>query len=178
MVHTAVNLALNVVAGPAAWVDVRAVSMALMLSYAWLPAAAQGSSAAAASAVQAGPPSAATACRADPARPDRLLATTPGLTLAIVPERWPIPVGRHFSVELTVCADRPGVALPTLIGLDGDMPLHRHGMNYRATVEPLGAGRYVARGLMFHMPGRWRFTAELAEPAGATRRLTVGVDVP
>ncbi|MBK6852351.1 MAG: hypothetical protein IPG93_12155 [Burkholderiales bacterium] len=154
------------------------MSIALMLSYVWLPAAAQGSSAAAASTVQAGPRSMATACRADPARPDLLLATTPGLTLAIVPERWPIPVGRHFSVELTVCADRPGVALPTLIGLDGDMPLHRHGMNYRASIEPLGAGLYRARGLMFHMPGRWRFTAELAEPAGATRRLTVGVDVP
>jgi hypothetical protein len=155
----------------------RPVSMIALVTFAGLPAVmAQGSAAVAASAVQAGPP--ATACRADPTRPDRLLATSHGLTLAIVPERWPITVGRHFSVELTVCADRPGAALPSLLGLDADMPLHRHGMNYRASIEPLGAGRYVARGLMFHMPGRWRVTADLAEPGGATRRLVLDVDVP
>jgi hypothetical protein len=154
----------------------RPVSMAALLAFACLPAAVAQGSAAAASAAQAGPPS--TACRADPARPDRLLATSSGLTLAIVPERWPIVVGQHFSVEVVLCADQPGAALPTLLGLDADMPAHRHGMNYRASIEPLGAGRYRAQGLMFHMPGRWRFTAELAEPGGATRQMALHVDVP
>ena len=29
-------------------------------------------------------------------------------------------------------------------------------MNYRAEVSPKGDGRYVAEGLLFHMPGQWR----------------------
>jgi hypothetical protein len=128
------------------------------------------------SSAQAVPP--AMACGADPARPDRLVATAPGLALAIVPELWPIPVGQHFAVELTLCAGHPGATWPGLMSLDADMPLHRHGMNYRASIEPLGAGRYRARGLMFHMPGRWRFIAEVGEPNGATQRLMLGVDVP
>jgi hypothetical protein len=156
-----------------AWI---AAWMAALLTAALAPAArAQGGVAAAASAQFDPAPS---ACRADPARPERLVATTPGLMLAIVPERWPIPVGQHFSVDITLCADRPGGAVPGLLGLDADMPLHRHGMNYRATVEPLAAGRYHVRGLMFHMPGRWRFNAELGAPNGLTQRLTLGVDVP
>ncbi|MEY2687037.1 MAG: hypothetical protein RL375_1235 [Pseudomonadota bacterium] len=138
---------------------------------------AQGSAGAAPASTSGGapPPS---ACRADPARPERLVANSPGLALALVPQRWPVPVGQHFSVDITVCGERPDAGPPRLLGLDADMPLHRHGMNYRASIEPLGSGRYRARGLMFHMPGRWRFVADLAEPGGATRRLTVVLDLP
>ena len=55
--------------------------------------------------------------------------------------------------------------------------MHKHGMNYRATVKPLGQGRYTADGLMFHMPGKWRFVFELTGVTPADR-LSADVDVP
>ena len=70
------------------------------------------------------------------------------------PER--LSVGEHFAVELAVCAKGASV-LPASVGVDAWMPDHRHGMNYRPAVRPLGAGRFRAEGLMFHMPGRWEF---------------------
>jgi hypothetical protein len=41
------------------------------------------------------------------------------------------------------------------------MPEHRHGMNYKPGIRPVGAGRFRAEGLMFHMPGRWEFVFDL-----------------
>ena len=69
-----------------------------------------------------------------------------------------IEVGRHFSVEAIVCASPPGRGLR----VDAQMPEHRHGINYRPTVSATGDGRYVAEGLLFHMPGRWRVHFERA----------------
>ena len=84
-------------------------------------------------------------------------------------------MGQHFGLDIVVCP-RAQAALPSAIKVDADMPAHRHGMNYRASVEPLGAGRYRADGLMFHMPGRWRFIFDLAVD-GTAERLTREVDV-
>lgn len=84
-----------------------------------------------------------------------------------------IEVGRHFSVDALVCAE-PGPA--ALARVDAQMPEHRHGMNYRATVSPSGAGRYVAEGLMFHMPGRWQLLFDV-ERAGQRTRLKSEVEV-
>jgi hypothetical protein len=99
----------------------------------------------------------------------------PGLTLVFAPRPWPIDVGRHFGVEVVVCASA-GMRAPMLLRVDADMPVHRHGMNYRATVRALDEDRYAVDGMMFHMPGRWRFTFELGG-AGELRRLVHEVDV-
>lgn len=77
-----------------------------------------------------------------------------------------VEVGRHITVEVLVCADGP----VRVLGVDADMPEHRHGMNYRARVSPAGEGRYVAQGLLFHMPGRWRLLIDV-ERAGRAERL-------
>ncbi|MGH7313863.1 MAG: hypothetical protein ACREJV_11865 [Candidatus Rokuibacteriota bacterium] len=77
-----------------------------------------------------------------------------------------IEVGRHFSVEAIVCATPPARGLR----VDAQMPEHRHGMNYRARVSASGDGRYVAEGLLFHMPGRWRLLFDV-ERDGQTERL-------
>jgi len=69
-------------------------------------------------------------------------------------------VGSHFSVDFAVCA-HPGQPLPESVRVDGYMPDHRHGMNYRPTVKVLAGGRYLAEGLMFHMPGRWDLIFEV-----------------
>jgi len=69
-------------------------------------------------------------------------------------------VSEHFIVELTVCA-KIGAAAPQSVAVDARMPEHGHGMNYRADVKAQGGGRFEAKGLMFHMPGRWEFVFEV-----------------
>jgi len=58
--------------------------------------------------------------------------------------------------------------------VDAWMPEHRHGMNYKPSVVALGAGRYRADGLMFHMSGRWEFVFEV-RTAGKIERLAHSV---
>jgi hypothetical protein len=88
--------------------------------------------------------------------------------VAFAPRGRPIAVGRHFALDIEVCT-QAGTPLPRSLAVDADMPAHQHGMNYRASVKPLGTGRYRADGLMFHMPGRWRVVFDLATAGGSTR---------
>ena len=103
-------------------------------------------------------------CGAQLGGPARQVAELGTLTVVFAPRPWPVPVGRHFALDIAVCA-APGSALPASLRVDADMPAHRHGMNYKPTVQALGDGRFVAEGLMFHMPGRWRFL--FYPPSGA-----------
>ncbi len=86
-----------------------------------------------------------------------------------------IAVGQHFAVEARVCAKGAGPA-PTALRVDADMPAHRHGMNYRAKVSTHGDGRYLAEGLLFHMPGHWRLVFDV-DAGGRTERLAASVDL-
>lgn len=99
-----------------------------------------------------------------------------GTVLAFAPQGAPIVVGRPFGVDVAVCAP-PGAAAPILLRVDAEMPLHRHGMNYRPVLRTVGAGRYVVDGMMLHMPGRWRFSFELQRPEGRTLQLTRDLEV-
>jgi hypothetical protein len=71
-----------------------------------------------------------------------------------------LAVGQHFSLDLAVCP-KGGQPAPEAVRVDAHMPEHRHGMNYKTTVKPADAGRYLAEGFMFHMPGRWEFLFEV-----------------
>jgi hypothetical protein len=82
----------------------------------------------------------------------------------------PIEVGRHFVVEVIVCATPASQGLR----VDATMPEHRHGMNYRPTVAATGAGHYRAEGLLFHMPGRWQLLFDV-EHGGRTERLSTDI---
>jgi hypothetical protein len=86
-----------------------------------------------------------------------------------------VAVGQHFAVEARVCGKGAGPA-PGVVRVDADMPAHRHGMNYRAKVAPKGDGRYVAEGLLFHMPGHWRLIFDV-ERGGKTERLTADLNL-
>lgn len=97
--------------------------------------------------------------------PGRQLLERSGVQLAYAPQGGSVPLGRHFALDIEVCAAAGGTA-PTLLRVDADMPAHRHGMNYRSTLRTVSPGRYVAEGLMWHMPGRWRLVFELAAPPG------------
>lgn len=106
----------------------------------------------------------------------RQVIGAPTLQLAYVPQPAPLASGRHFGLDIVVCP-RAGTPLPVALRVDADMPAHRHGMNYRATVRVLGDGRYRAEGLMLHMPGRWRLLFDVSAD-GRLQRLVHEVDVP
>ena len=80
-----------------------------------------------------------------------------------------IELGRHFAVEALVCG---GETPPVLTRVDAQMPEHRHGMNYRPTLAAKGSGRYLAEGLLFHMPGRWELSFDVEDGSRRTRLAT------
>jgi hypothetical protein len=84
-----------------------------------------------------------------------------------------LAVGEHFAIEALVCAKGQS-APPAGLRVDATMPEHRHGMNYRATVAAKGGGRYVAEGLLFHMPGRWQLLFDV-EARGSADRLATDI---
>jgi len=79
-----------------------------------------------------------------------------------------IPMGRHFTLDLVVCA-RESASPPSAVQVDAHMPEHGHGMNYKAVVKPVGRGRYTVEGLMFHMPGRWELLFDIRTEGGHAR---------
>jgi YtkA-like len=81
-----------------------------------------------------------------------------------------VEVGRHFVVDFAVCP-RAGAPAPQDVRVDANMPEHRHGMNYRASVARSPAGTYRADGMLFHMPGRWDITFDVVA-GNRTDRLT------
>lgn len=96
--------------------------------------------------------------------------------LAYKPTPAPIAVDRFFTIDFVLCP-RDGAAPPAEVRVDATMPEHKHGMNYRPSVKPQGAGRYRAEGLMFHMPGRWELVFELRGAGAAPLRLTQSLQV-
>ena len=95
----------------------------------------------------------------------RLDSKSYGLAYAASPS-----VGEFFALEVAACA-KPGNALPEELKVDAQMPEHRHGMNYAPAVRRLAPGRWLAEGLMFHMPGRWQLVFEL-RGSGTSERLS------
>jgi hypothetical protein len=87
------------------------------------------------------------------------------------PNLWPIPVGKHFSLNLEVCGPAP-----VLVKMDADMPAHKHGMNYKPAISPLGPGMYRVDGLMFHMPGQWRVTFDVGTVPTSRLSQTITID--
>jgi hypothetical protein len=120
-------------------------------------------------------PMQAWACGEALAAQSRLLAKDTELSIAFAPSAKPISVGQHFTLDVYVCPE-PGNAMPSRLKVSADMPAHRHGMNYKTTVRALGNGRFAVEGLMFHMPGRWRFIFEVTTAKG-NQRLTREIDV-
>ncbi len=84
----------------------------------------------------------------------------------------PIVVGRHFALLVQLC---PTDAV--LARVDATMPEHRHGMNYRPSLKPLGDGRWRVEGLMFHMPGRWQLRLDV-QAGGSTAQLLDPISLP
>jgi hypothetical protein len=71
-----------------------------------------------------------------------------------------IQVGEFFRLQIATCS-REGQPTVRTLRVDAQMPEHKHGMDYRATVRPQGPGRFVVEGMLLHMPGRWEFSFDL-----------------
>ena len=73
-----------------------------------------------------------------------------------------LAVGQPFAITIRICSDENNVALQTV---DAFMPAHGHGMNYEPEVSRLaikpGEIRYLAEGLLLHMPGTWQWSLKL-----------------
>ncbi len=91
--------------------------------------------------------------------------------LAWKPVGGAITVGQPFTLDMQVC---PSSA--TLVRVDATMPAHRHGMNYRPSIQATGDGAWRAEGLMFHMPGHWQLQWQVRTPDGV-ETLVDGVDL-
>ncbi len=91
---------------------------------------------------------------------DLLLAFKPLLKADSPSKAQRIPMARHFALDVQVC-DRGGVSVAQLTKADASMPAHKHGMNYRPTIKPLGDGRFRIDGMMFHMAGQWQLAFEV-----------------
>jgi hypothetical protein len=88
------------------------------------------------------------------------------------PEPEVLVVGRPFALSLQLCPPATRV-----LRVDATMPEHRHGMNYRPSVRPLGDGRWRAEGLLWHMAGRWELAIEV-ESGGERTWLRQSVQLP
>lgn len=64
-------------------------------------------------------------------------------------------VGEPFVMRIALCP-----ASAQLLKVDAEMPDHRHGMNYKPSLTPLGDGRWRVEGLVWHMAGRWALKVE------------------
>ena len=80
-----------------------------------------------------------------------------GLQAAWQADPAPIAVGRPFALLLSLCPVQA-----QLLRVDATMPDHRHGMNYRPTLQDLGGGRWRVEGLLWHMSGRWELRMDVS----------------
>lgn len=83
------------------------------------------------------------------------------------PER--VVIGTVFQVNVRVWTEQ-GPWNGTL-RVDATMPAHGHGMNYLPVVSQVDEGRFVAEGLLFHMPGEWELLFDLD---GGDRQIRIG----
>lgn len=123
-----------------------------------------------------GLPVAASHAACPPGADDGAVISKDGLVLAYRPlaiagedkNAGRIPMAKHFVLELQLC-DTSGVSAARLVKADATMPEHRHGMNYRPQIKPLGGGRFRVDGMMFHMAGHWELAFEVQAGKEVTR---------
>ncbi|MCX7167432.1 MAG: hypothetical protein NTV11_14320 [Rhodocyclales bacterium] len=97
-----------------------------------------------------------------------VLAYRPALNPDKGPKANRVPMAKHFALEVQLC-DKGGVSGAQLTKADATMPEHKHGMNYRPVVTPLGDGRFRVEGMMLHMAGHWQLAFEAQAGKQVTR---------
>ncbi|MGE3179987.1 MAG: SMP-30/gluconolactonase/LRE family protein [Phycisphaerae bacterium] len=87
----------------------------------------------------------------------------------------PVPMNQLFDLEVEV-NPLDTEAAKLAIGVDADMPAHRHGMLVSPEVEEVSPRKYAVRGMNFHMPGYWEIYVDVTL-GNVTERLVFPVDV-
>ena len=81
-----------------------------------------------------------------------------------------IPDAEPFAIRCEVVrTDGKPLSRAALVLVDAEMPHHGHGMNLVPSVAPAGAGKFVASGMLLHMPGRWVIAIDVEEDGVAER---------
>ena len=80
-------------------------------------------------------------------------------------------VGRPFVLQVFLCPEQA-----ELVRVDAQMPEHRHGMNYRTSLKPMGQGLWRVEGLLWHMSGRWELRLDVRHQ-GVQHRLLRSVQL-
>jgi hypothetical protein len=93
-------------------------------------------------------------------------------------DRDELPQSDPFDLEVRI-DDPSGAPADVTLELDAEMPHHGHGMNVRPTIERTGPGRFIVRGVLLHMSGRWELAFDLGDPDGIQwRRAQCTVEAP
>jgi hypothetical protein len=81
------------------------------------------------------------------------------------------PDAEPFAIAIEVeRVDGRELQAATAISADAEMPHHGHGMNLVPVVKPVpGRGRFIAEGMLLHMPGRWIVSIDVEEDGIAER---------
>ncbi|MEH6475755.1 MAG: hypothetical protein V7727_08695 [Sneathiella sp.] len=73
-----------------------------------------------------------------------------------------VMVGKPFSVRVSVCSKK-GQSFLGDIKINAMMPMHKHGMNYKPSIEKISDGKFEMKGFVFHMPGKWQYKIDLKQ---------------
>ena len=81
------------------------------------------------------------------------------------------PDAEPFAIAIEVeRVDGRELGSDVALAADAEMPHHGHGMNLVPVVKPVpGRGRFIAEGMLLHMPGRWIVAIDVEEGGVAER---------
>lgn len=89
-----------------------------------------------------------------------------------------LPPSDPFDIDVRV-DDASGHPADVALEFDAEMPHHGHGMNVKPVIERVGPGRFLVRGVLLHMGGRWEVAFDLGDPDGVQwRRAQCTVEAP
>lgn len=80
-----------------------------------------------------------------------------------------IPANEMFAIDFLICDASGRPAGDVDVRVDAAMPHHGHGMKTSPIVEKGGGGRFAAKGMLFHMSGRWELYFDVRRE-GVTER--------
>ncbi|MDN2566769.1 FixH family protein [Aquibium sp. A9E412] len=88
-------------------------------------------------------------------------------TVALAPEREPVPMNALHGWTVTVTTPDGAPVTDATLAIDGGMPAHGHGLPTAPTVGGhLGEGRYRVEGMRFNMGGLWELRVRVETPRG------------
>ena len=95
--------------------------------------------------------------------PNSIVSEGGGFAITLATSPSPIRLNEPFELTVLVRALAPDSRGSLSVTVDAEMPAHRHGMNTRPDREQLGEGRFLFRGLLFHMAGTWEVVIDAAQ---------------